>query len=169
MKRCLQVTEGAIMFVKMATLFGVGRIPKAPGTWGSLVTLPLCFVLLKLGPFIYMAVTLGLIILAIVAAEHYERQSEKHDSKEIVIDELAGMLVTMTWLPLTWQSFVIGFLVFRFFDIVKPFPISYFDKKVPGGFGVVADDLVAGLLGNILLQLVLHHTAWLGIQIQNFG
>jgi phosphatidylglycerophosphatase A len=157
------------MLVQIATLFGVGRIPKAPGTWGSLATLPLCLLLMKLGFFVYMAATLGLTILAIAAAEHYERQSDKHDSKEIVIDEMAGMLVTMTWLPMTWQSFVIGFLVFRFLDILKPFPISYFDKKVPGGFGVVADDLVAGILGNILLQLMLHHTAWLGVQIQNFG
>lgn len=157
------------MLLKIATLFGVGRIPKAPGTWGSLATLPLCYLLLKNGPFIYMSTTLGLIFLAIVAADAYERTSTKHDSKEIVVDELVGMLVTMTWLPLTWQSFLLGFLVFRFFDILKPFPISYFDKKVPGGFGVVADDLVAGLIGNIILQLVLHHTAWLGIQIQNLG
>ncbi len=157
------------MLIQLATLFGVGRIPKAPGTWGSLVTLPLCFLLMKLGVFVYMAATMALTILAIVAAERYEQQSEKHDSKEIVIDELAGMLVTMTWLPVTWQSFVIGFLVFRFFDVLKPFPISYFDKKVPGGFGVVADDLVAGILGNVVLQLMLHHTAWLGVQIQNLG
>lgn len=157
------------MLIKIATMFGIGRIPKAPGTWGSLATLPLCFLLLKLGPLIYMGVTLALTILAIVAAEHYERQSEQHDSKEIVIDECVGMLITMTWLPMTWQSFVLGFLVFRFFDIVKPFPVSYFDRKVPGGFGVVADDVVAGILGSIVLQLVLHQTAWLGVQIQNLN
>jgi phosphatidylglycerophosphatase A len=157
------------MLLKIATLFGVGRISRAPGTWGSLVSLPVCFLLLKLGPFIYMGATLAIIILAIVAAEHYEVHSEKHDSKEIVIDEMAGMLVTMTWLPLTWQSFVLGFLVFRFLDIIKPFPISYFDRRVKGGFGVVADDIVAGMIGNALLQLVLHHTAWLGTQIQSIG
>jgi phosphatidylglycerophosphatase A len=157
------------MLMNIATLFGVGRISKAPGTWGSLATLPLCYFLLKLGPFIYMGATLAIAILAIAAAEHFERQSQQHDSKEIVIDETAGMLVTMTWLPLTWQSFVVGFMVFRFFDILKPFPISYFDKKVPGGFGVVADDLVAGILGNVVLQLMLQHTAWLGVQIQNLG
>lgn len=157
------------MLLKIATLFGVGRIPKAPGTWGSLATLPLCYLLLMAGPFVYMIATLVIIIIAIVAAEHFERQSQSHDSKEIVIDEVVGMLVTMTWLPSTWNSFLIAFCVFRFFDVLKPFPISYFDRKVPGGFGVVADDLVAGILGNIVLQLVLHNTAWLGVQIQNFG
>ncbi|MEY4616208.1 MAG: hypothetical protein RJB66_1168 [Pseudomonadota bacterium] len=157
------------MLLKIATMFGIGKAPKAPGTWGSLATLPICFVLMKMGPLVYMAVSLGLAILAIVAAEHYERQSAHHDSKEIVIDECVGMLITMTWLPLTWQSFVLGFLLFRFFDILKPFPVSYFDRKVPGGFGVVADDIVAGIMGNVILQIILHHTAWLGVQIQSLG
>ena len=156
------------MWIKVATVFGVGRIPKAPGTWGSLVTLPLVLGLMLLGPLVYMAVTLAMAIIAIIAAEQYEQQSEKHDSKEIVIDEVAGMLVTMTMLPMTWQSFVIGFILFRILDIFKPFPIRYFDRKVPGGFGVVIDDLVAGMIANGILQLMLYHTAWLGMQIQNF-
>lgn len=156
------------MWIKVATVFGVGRIPKAPGTWGSLVTLPLVLGLMLLGPLVYMAVTLAMAIIAIIAAEQYEQQSEKHDSKEIVIDEVAGMLVTMTMLPMTWQSFVIGFVLFRILDIFKPFPIRYFDRKVPGGFGVVIDDLVAGMIANGILQLMLYHTAWLGMQIQNF-
>lgn len=155
------------MWIKIATVFGVGRIPKAPGTWGSLVTLPLVLGLMWLGPLVYMAATLAMAIVAIIAAEQYEQQSEKHDSKEIVIDEVAGMLVTMTMLPMTWQSFVIGFILFRLLDIFKPFPISYFDRKVPGGFGVVLDDLVAGMIANGILQLMLYHTVWLGVQIQN--
>ena len=157
------------MLIKMATLFGLGHLSKAPGTLGSLATLPLCYVLLKLGPLVYMAMTVVITLLAIVAAERYERQCGKHDSKEIVIDETVGMLVTMTWLPMTWQSFVIGFVLFRALDIIKPFPVSYFDRHVPGGFGVVADDLVAGIIASVLMQLMLHHTAWLGVQIQNFG
>ena len=157
------------LFIKLATLFGIGRIPWAPGTWGSLVSLPLCYACLKVGPFFQMGITLVVIILAIVAAEHFERQSHQHDSKEVVIDEMAGMMVTMTWLPISWQSFLLSFVVFRFLDIVKPFPISFFDRRVPGGFGVVADDVVAGVLGNILLQLVLSYTSWLGVQIQLVG
>lgn len=157
------------MFIKIATLFGIGRIPKAPGTWGSLATIPLIFVLMKLGPIVYMISTLAISILAIYAADIYERQSDRHDSKEIVIDEVAGMLVTMTMLPMTWQAFVVGFVMFRFFDIFKPFPISYFDRKVPGGFGVVVDDLVAGLISNVILQFILYYTTVLGVQIQNLN
>jgi phosphatidylglycerophosphatase A len=68
-------------------------------------------------------------------------------------------------LPITWQTFLFGFAAFRLLDIVKPFPISYFDKKVPRGLGVVADDVVAGLLCNIILQVVYTQTTWLGIRL----
>lgn len=147
----------------IATLWGVGKIPKAPGTWGSLAAIPVVFALMKLGPILYMILTLIFIILAIFAADEYERQSAQHDSKEIVIDEVVGMLVAMTWLPQTVQTYLAGFFLFRFFDILKPFPISYFDRKVPGGFGVVIDDVVAGMITNLILQLVLINTPWLGV------
>lgn len=147
------------MLTQIATFFGIGRIPKAPGTWGTLFALPLVFVLMKLGVLIYMAATLAIILLGIVAAEHYEKQSNKHDSKEIVIDEVIGILVTMTLLPMTWQAFGAGFILFRFLDILKPFPISHFDRKVPGGFGVVADDVVAGMIANMVLHLLHNYNA----------
>mgnify|MGYP001609036609 CR=1 FL=1 len=87
------------------------------------------------------------------------------DSKEIVIDEVVGFLITMAWVPLTWQSAVIGFCLFRFFDIVKPPPIRQLDKKIPGGFGVMIDDIAAGIISSILMQLIYNQTNWLGIQI----
>jgi phosphatidylglycerophosphatase A len=153
-----------------ATLFGVGRLKVGnlkpmPGTWGTLVSLPLCALFLSFGPIVYMVLTLMLIIYAIFAAQAYENSFDGHDRSEVVIDEFAGILVTMTWLPMTWQTFVAAFIVFRFLDILKPFPISYFDKNVKGGFGVVVDDLVAGIIGNIILQVVLNKTSWLGVQI----
>lgn len=147
------------MLTQIATFFGIGRIPKAPGTWGTLFALPLVFLLMKLGVLIYMAATLGITILGIVAAEHYEQQSSKHDSKEIVIDEVIGILVTMTLLPMTWQAFVAGFILFRFLDILKPFPINHFDRKVSGGFGVVVDDVVAGMIANMALHLLFNYNA----------
>jgi phosphatidylglycerophosphatase A len=147
-----------------ATLFGVGRLKPMPGTWGTLVSLPICALFLQLGPFVYMALTLALIIYAIFAAQAYENTFDGHDRSEVVIDEFVGILVTMTWLPMTWQAFVAAFVVFRFFDILKPFPISYFDKNVKGGLGVVADDLVAGIIGNIILQVIMNKTLWLGMQ-----
>lgn len=148
-----------------ATFFGVGRIPKAPGTFGTLAALPIAALLLWLGPLWQMGVTLAFIPFAIFASEAFEKKMGTHDSSQIVIDEVAGLLVTMMWLPMTWQSFVAGFILFRFFDILKPYPISYLDKKIQGGVGVVADDLLAGVFASLILQVLLVKTSLLGVQI----
>ena len=147
------------------TLFGVGRIRKAPGTWGTLATLPLAIALNWFGPWWMMGAVAILTPLAIIAAENYENQVGGHDHPEIVIDEVIGFLIAMTWLPITWQACTIGFLIFRLLDIWKPFPIGYLDRKIPGGVGVVADDIVAGIVTNIVLQLLYNQTNWLGTQI----
>ena len=86
------------------------------------------------------------------------------NSKEIVIDEMIGFMIAMTWMPQTWQAYLAGFCLFRFLDILKPPPIRYFDRRVPGGLGVVLDDVVAGLVANIFLQFIYSQTPWLGIQ-----
>lgn len=151
--------------IQLATFFGVGKSPKAPGTMGTLAALPLAAVLLLLGPFYHMGFSLLLFPVSVVAAELYERQKGSHDAQEIVIDEVLGLLITMTWLPMTWQSFVFGFFLFRLLDIWKPFPISYLDQKIQGGLGVVIDDVVAGLVANIILQLIYSKTMWLGSQV----
>ena len=153
------------ILIQIAILFGIGKSPKAPGTVATLATIPLWYVMSFLNPMLYMLLVLGLIGLGIVAAQAYEAHSGQHDSKEIVIDEVVGYLITMTWLPVTWQSAVIGFLVFRFFDIVKPPPIRQLDRKVQGGFGVMVDDIVAGIIGSIVMQVVYNQTNWLGSQI----
>lgn len=153
---------------KLATLFGVGFLPKGPGTWGTLFTLPLFMLLFWAGPFVYMLFTVLLLPVGILAAQTYEDDVGGHDHKEIVIDEVLGFLIAMTWLPMTWQSLLAGFLLFRVLDIFKPFPISYLDKKVPGGLGVVIDDVVAGLIVNLVLQYVYQHTMWLGEQVMVF-
>jgi phosphatidylglycerophosphatase A len=155
------------IIIRSATLFGIGNIAKAPGTWGTLVTLPFCYLLMQFGSLIYMFITLILTIYAIFAADLYEQQASSHDAKQIVIDESVGILITLVMLPVTWQTFLFGFAAFRLLDIVKPFPISYFDKKVPRGLGVVADDVVAGVLCNILLQVVYTKTSWLGLRLYN--
>lgn len=154
-------------FIEMlATFFYVGKISKAPGTWGTLATLPLWFFMSKLNPIWYMVITFVIVILGIFVCQMYENQKGSHDSKEIVIDEVAGFLITMTWLPFTWQSVVFGFMLFRFFDILKPPPIRQLDQKVQGGVGVMIDDVAAGILANFLLQIVYNQTGWLGAQIQ---
>lgn len=149
---------------KLATVFGVGYLPKGPGTWGTLVTLPLAWALMQAGPILYMVFVIALLPIAIISAQIYEDIHQTHDSKAIVIDEVLGFLITMTWLPMSWQSFVFGFLLFRVLDIWKPFPISYLDKKVQGGLGVVIDDVAAGIVANLILQYAYTHTMWLGTQ-----
>lgn len=145
-----------------ATVGFVGLIPKAPGTFGTIVAIPIAYALALLGPNLYLLATLLLIVFSIWISEMHERALGTHDSKQIVIDEVVGYLVAFAWLPMTWQSFVGAFVVFRFFDILKPYPISVLDRKVKGGLGVVVDDLAAGLIANIILQLVASKTAWLG-------
>ncbi len=150
--------------LRSATLFGIGKAAKAPGTWGTLATIPVVLFLSYLGPLFHMAAVLLMLPFSIVAAELYEKQSGSHDAKEIVIDEMVGFMITMTWMPQTWQAYLAGFCLFRFLDILKPPPIRYFDRRVPGGLGVVLDDVVAGLIANVFLQLIYSQTPWLGVQ-----
>jgi phosphatidylglycerophosphatase A len=148
----------------LATMFGIGKVPKGSGTLASLVTLPIAWGLSKSGPLIYMAIVVLLAPIGIWASEAYEKKSGTHDSSEIVIDEFVGMLITMTWLPWTWQSILLGFALFRILDIFKPFPIGFLDQKMPGGAGVMADDIAAGMIANLILQIIYVKTAWLGMQ-----
>jgi len=149
----------------ISTFFGAGKVSKAPGTVGTLATVPLAFLFMKLGPIVHMTGVFLLTFLGIWASEMYQRQQGGHDRQEIVIDEVVGFLITMTWLPITWQSFVGGFLLFRLFDIWKPWPIRLLDRNVKGGFGVVADDMAAGILANVILNVVYAKTNWLGAQL----
>lgn len=135
-----------------ATWFYLGLLKPGPGTWGTLGAIPLAYLMISLGPMGYLAGTIVFSILAMVVAQAYEAGQAEHDRSEIVIDEVAGFLVTMAWLPMTWQAWVSGFLLFRALDILKPPPIRWVDRKVKGGVGVVADDLVAGIIANIILQ-----------------
>lgn len=146
------------------TFFGVGFLKPAPGTWGTLATLPLWWVLCRFSPLTYMVSTFLILILGIVACSTYENIMQGHDHSHVVIDEVIGFLITMLWLPMTWQALVAGFILFRLLDVTKPFPIGYLDRKVPGGLGVVIDDVVAGVIANLILQIVYTQTSWLGGQ-----
>tara|TARA_Y100000031_G_scaffold126504_1_gene143630 strand:+ start:555 stop:1064 length:510 start_codon:yes stop_codon:yes gene_type:complete len=149
----------------LATWFYLGKIPKAPGTFGTLGAIPLVLLFFTFGPMVYMGLTFVLVLASVFIAQAYENAKGTHDAKEIVIDEVVGFLITMTWLPATWQSFALGFLVFRFFDILKPFPVGYLDRKIQGGLGVVADDVMAGVLGSLCMQVIYTQTNWLGHQL----
>lgn len=144
-----------------ATAGFVGRLPKAPGTFGTLVAVPIAVLFTMMGPNFYLIATSIAIGFSIWISELHERNVGTHDSKEIVIDEVVGFLVAFTWLPLTLTSLAATFLLFRFFDIVKPYPISVLDRRVRGGLGVVVDDLAAGLATSLILQFVASKTTWL--------
>jgi phosphatidylglycerophosphatase A len=149
----------------IATFFGVGKAPKAPGTFGTLATLPLAALLNWAGPFYIMGFIILLLPVSVWAAGVHAEQLGVDDPGEIVIDEVVGFLITMTWLPMTWQAYLLGFLLFRLLDITKPFPIGYLDRKIPGGLGVMADDIAAGIIANVILQILYVKTGWLGVQI----
>ncbi len=146
------------------TYFYFGRAPAMPGTVGTVGAIPLVFLFSLFGLYGYMGAVFVLAVFGIWAADQYEQMVQDHDPKEIVIDEVVGFLITMFWLPLTWQSFVAGFVLFRVLDILKPFPINVIDNRAKGGFGTVADDLVAGVIANMILQFVYTQTHWLGAQ-----
>ncbi len=105
-------------------------------------------------PRLYEITLVGFFFLSVWISENAERFFGKKDDQKIVIDEIIGFLITMLWVPRTLLFVIIGFFLFRFFDILKPFPIRRLEKGFKGGFGVVLDDVVAGVYGNIILHLI---------------
>lgn len=138
----------------LALGFGSGLAAKMPGTMGTLASLPLVVLLSLNASFsTYVIVTLLVCIVGIWICGKTAEDMRVHDDSSIVWDEVAGMLITMLAVPLSWQTLLIGFLLFRFFDILKPWPISYLDKHVHGGFGIMIDDVLAGLFALGILHL----------------
>ncbi|WP_251359039.1 phosphatidylglycerophosphatase A [Kangiella sp. TOML190] len=133
--------------------FGSGLLPKAPGTWGTLVAIPIWLGLSFLSLQHYLLVTLALTVFGIWLCGASSKKLGVHDHGGIVWDEICGYLVTMIALPLTWYWALAGFALFRFFDIIKPWPIKWLDKKVHGGFGIMIDDLIAAVFAAIILQV----------------
>ena len=138
--------------VCLATGFYTGKIPLAPGTFGTLPGLFLCFFLAGTSLQVSILLVFILIGLSIWIAGEAEKIVGKKDPGCIVIDEIAGMAVTLVGIPFTIQTAVAGFLLFRFFDITKPPPIRTVDKNLHGGAGIVLDDVIAGIFANIVLR-----------------
>ena len=142
-------------FLFLATGFGVGYSPVAPGTLGTLIAIPVYYFLSDISSPIYEITLIGFFFLSVWISENAEIFFGKKDDQRIVIDEIMGFLVTMLWVPPKVILIVIGFFLFRFFDILKPFPIRRMEKKLKGGYGVVLDDVMAGVYSNIVLQMIL--------------
>jgi phosphatidylglycerophosphatase A len=139
----------------IATGFYSGYLPKAPGTWGSLVGLALFFLLHTLSLEVYLAVVTGIFVIGTFAAGEAEKIMDRKDPGLIVIDEIVGMLITMIAIPATPLAMALGFILFRIFDIWKPFPVNFFDQRFHGGLGIMLDDVVAGIYSLIILQLAI--------------
>jgi len=129
-----------------------GYLPKAPGTWGSLVALPIHFLLTRLAPERYWAALVGIFLLAVYTAGSAEKIIDRKDPGIIVIDEIVGMLIALIAIPASPVLWVAAFLLFRFFDIVKPWPVSWADRHLNGGLGVVMDDVLAGVYAWLALH-----------------
>jgi len=139
----------------IATGFYSGYLPKAPGTWGSLVGLLLVLLFHKFSLPFYLVVAAGLFVVGSFAAGEAEKILDNRDPGVVVIDEIVGMLIAMIAVPLTPLNMLLGFVLFRIFDIVKPFPANIFDQRFHGGLGIMLDDVVAGIYSLIALQLIL--------------
>jgi phosphatidylglycerophosphatase A len=130
----------------IATLFGIGRLPSAPGTWGSAMALPLGWALrYYFGPF---AVPIAIVVVFVIgwwAASAYVKITGEDDPGAVVIDEVVGQWIVMISAPPTVIGFGIAFLLFRVFDVLKPFPINWLDRHIKGGFGIMLDDVLAGI------------------------
>lgn len=144
----------------VATFFGIGRLRPGPGTWGSAATVLLWWLLARWiapawQPWAAILLAAVAVLVGIPAATRVARASRLKDPQFVVIDEVAGQLITLIAAPITWQSLLLAFILFRGFDIVKPPPVRLLER-LPEGVGIVIDDVGAGLYALAVMQLVLH-------------
>ncbi len=139
--------------------FGSGLSPWAPGTFGTLVAIPLWLLLAQLPDWGYLLATLAVIAVGPWLCGRTSRDLGVHDHPGIVWDEIAGFLVTMILVPVSLATAVAGFILFRLFDIIKPWPIGWLDRRVPGGTGIMVDDILAAVYAGLLLHAGLYLAA----------
>jgi len=142
------------VILALATGFYVGMLPKAPGTWGSLAAFLPWFFLKNLSLQSYLTVLVFVFVLGFFVSGSAEKILDRPDAGPIVIDEFLGMFITLTLAPPYPGAWILGFVLFRIFDIFKPFPVSWFDKNIHGGIGIMMDDVIAGLYALASLQLL---------------
>jgi phosphatidylglycerophosphatase A len=132
--------------------FGSGLAPKAPGTFGTLAAVPIYWLIQDLSWPIYATWLIVTFALGVYWCDRSSKQLGVHDHGGIVWDEFVGYWITMFLAPAGWLWMLLGFVLFRFFDIIKPWPIGWLDRKVGGGFGIMIDDVLAGIYAFIVLQ-----------------
>ena len=146
--------------VWLSTWFGCGLVPIAPGTVGSLAALPLAWLSVRFGGVLALQIVAAVVLLiGLKATAVYARAAGVVDPHEAVIDEVAGQCLTLTVVPLAPLPYLIGFLLFRVFDVAKPFPIRWLERKLPGGYGIMLDDIAAAIYAMVVYRIGSH---WLG-------
>jgi phosphatidylglycerophosphatase A len=148
-----QILTDPVLFLAFG--FGSGLAKKAPGTFGTLSAIPVYGLLAQANMFVYGLLTMIVTIAGVWICGMAADKLGEHDFGGIVWDEIAGFLITMWLVPFSWQTIIAGFILFRFFDILKPWPIKWLDQHIQGGLGIMVDDVVAAIFaGSILLLLV---------------
>ena len=148
------------LIMAIASGFYTGYLPKAPGTWGTLVAFPLHFLLIRLSQTGYYASLAIIFVVAVLTAGSAEKILDRGDPGVVVIDEIVGMLIGLIGAPMKAVPLIIAFFVFRFFDIVKPFPAGWADAHLHGGLGIVLDDVIAGIYTLLVMQTLKTWLSW---------
>ncbi|QDP01801.1 phosphatidylglycerophosphatase A [Thalassotalea sp. PS06] len=138
----------------LAVGFGSGLAPKAPGTFGTAVAVPLFLLCAQLPLSYLIGLTIIMALAGIYICDKAAKDAGVHDHGAIVWDEIVGFFICMLGISVNWMTLLVGFILFRFFDIVKPWPIRLIDRKVRGGFGIMLDDVIAGLMALLIMHLI---------------
>ncbi len=132
---------------------GAGLAPVAPGTMGSLCALPVIWLMGNLDPVSYLIVCTACFLVGVWACGEAERYLSASDPSTVVWDEMVGMQITLLLVPVTWTHLLVGLVLFRLIDIFKPWPVSFVERRAPGGLGIMLDDALAGLFAALVLLL----------------
>jgi phosphatidylglycerophosphatase A len=146
-----QILSDPVLFLAFG--FGSGLAKKGPGTFGTLAAIPVYWLFAHTNLLFYSVLTMIVTIVGVWICGIAAEKLNEHDFGGIVWDEIAGFLITMWLVPLSWQTVIAGFILFRFFDILKPWPIKWLDRQVQGGLGIMIDDVLAGVFAGGLLLL----------------
>ncbi|MCJ7771776.1 MAG: phosphatidylglycerophosphatase A [Desulfobacterales bacterium] len=152
----MRIRDKSVLLI--ATGCFIGNSPFAPGSLGTLVGIPICFLLSKIDIQIAIICIIIFIPAAIFISHEAEKLLKKNDPGPVVIDEIAGIMVTLAGLPFNAVVVVLGFIIFRLLDIFKPFPIKQVELKFSGGIGIVMDDIMAGVMSNVILRVFIYLT-----------